>query len=196
MFFHLVNPASAISYRVNTKHSWNPLCLINPMFCRLKRLNRRDSEAVRADDSNDVTAIKRQKGVAKGVFKLICKLFPKFLPCKFLGRNRRDFEAVRADDSLPASSSSTHDIQGPKLRMNYGEEQGERADAGYANSIFKVFFWTSLTIRPGKNPRLSFCFSCPKSYRTVKVRHKIFNFTHNSIHNPNSNLTPNPNSKP
>jgi len=117
---------------VNTKQLWNPLCLINPMFCRLKRLNRRDSEAVRADDSNDVMAIKRQKGVAKpkGVFKLICKLFPKFLPCKLLGRNRRDFEALRADDSLPASSSSTHDIQGPKLRMNYGEEEGERADAG------------------------------------------------------------------
>jgi len=114
---------------VNTKHSWNPWCLINPIFCILGR-NRRDSEAVRADDSNDVMAIKRQKGVAKpkGVFKLICKLFPKILPCKLLGRNRRDFEAVRADDSLPASS--THDIQGPKLRMNYGEEEGERADAG------------------------------------------------------------------
>jgi len=116
---------------VNTKHSWNPWCLINPIFCILGR-NRRDSEAVRADDSNDVMAIKRQKGVAKpkGVFKLICKLFPKLLPCKLLGRNRRDFEAVRADDSLPASSSSTHDIQGPKLRMSYSEVKGERVDAG------------------------------------------------------------------
>jgi len=46
------------------------------------------------------------------------------------GRNRLDFEAVRADDSLPASSSSSNDIQGPKLRMSNGEEEGERANAG------------------------------------------------------------------
>ena len=84
-------------------------------------------------------AIKRQKGVGEGLIKLICKVSPGIWPCKFLGRNRRVSEAVRADDSLPASSSSTHDIQGPKLRMNYGEEEGERVDAGYANSIFSLF---------------------------------------------------------
>ena len=43
---------------------------------------------------------------------------------------------------------------------------------------------------------LIFCFSCSKSYRTVKVGNKILDFTHNPIHNPYSNLTPNPSPKP
>jgi len=70
-----------------------------------------------------------------GVNTIWCKINPNFCgPCHKIPwspfcTNRRDSEAVRAEDSLPASSSSSRDIQGPKLRMSYGEEKGERADA-------------------------------------------------------------------
>jgi len=76
---------------------------------------------------------------ASGVNTIWCKINPNFcgpchlIPwspfCTIVARNRRDSEAVRAEDSLPASSSSSHDSQGPKLRMSYGDEEGGRADA-------------------------------------------------------------------
>jgi len=116
----------------------NDWCQINPLLCRACYLhpwlpicgfggrNRQDSEAVRADASDDVMAIKRQKGFIKGFIwgsKLFCKLFPKKLPCKLfgkLGRNRMDMavEPVNADESYPSPSN---DIEGPDSEMGNAE---------------------------------------------------------------------------
>jgi len=95
---------------------WSP-------FCTKLRMSYGDEEGGRADASDDVMAIKRQKGVVGTVTKLICKLFPKFLPCKLfgkLGRNRLDMadEPVNADGSYPSPSNG---IEGPDSEMGNAE---------------------------------------------------------------------------
>ena len=128
--------------------------------------------------------------------------------CQEPKRSRAEVESTR-DLHSPLCPTITEDPEGLRHRNDRGKEkktfkatefQGERGserDRQTARETDRqTETRTSSRIRPGRNPRLIFCFNCSNSDRTVKVRHKIFNFTHNPIHNPNSNHTPNLNPKP